>query len=665
MFLKYFEAGYSVIPVVTSTGAPFERNWSRWAKERQTAEIVEEYERRYKLPQNGVGLVCGQVSGVIGLDIDSESPDILNLCPPSPVRKRGSKGETRFYRYNSAIQCINRKRKNIGPNQAEEQYEGIEVLSDGRQTIIPPSINRKTNKPYLWVTHDTLLDFKPEDLPELTQNEIAKVAAYIDTFGKSGAVTSAGRNDQLTRVVCAILLHSPERSDSQIAEELLAYDVKQHSVPYFTDRSEPEARASGGDPMRAARAFVARHRSQLSKKSLVSTAPARGSEEIWNSLGIKCNKNGPIPNYDTACKIVSGIPELSGAFWYDGFHGNIFTTWGGGAPRPYHDVDSLRVLQYMQGVLGVPYMQLRSVEGAIVAHARENERNEVMEWLNALPAWDGVGRIGAFFPAYVGSEHSPYTEAVSQNLFIALISRIMRPGCKAENMVILEGKQGIFKSTALRALIGDKWFGELESEIGTKDAILSLRGKWLIEVPELDALDKAGSETIKRALSVQVDRIRVPYGRAVEEFPRQSVFVGTTNASSYLKDQTGGRRFWPIVCGKIMVDKIREDREQLFAEALANFLAGASWWDVPIEAAMAEVSERTESDPWEPKIRAWIAENDSTLTPITTTGIITDALDMPIAQAHSGTQRRVVQILAKIGYIAKKTKHVRYYVRAE
>ena len=114
-----------------------------------------------------------------------------------------------------------------------------------------------------------------------------------------------------------------------------------------------------------------------------------------------------------------------------------------------------------------------------------------------------------------------------------------------------------------------------------------------------------------------------------------------------------------------MVDKIREDREQLFAEALANFLAGASWWDVPIEAAMAEVSERTESDPWEPKIRAWIAENDSTLTPITTTGIITDALDMPIAQAHSGTQRRVVQILAKIGYIAKKTKHVRYYVRAE
>lgn len=662
MFIEYFEAGYSVIPVVTATAAPFEKNWSRWSKERQTAEQVEEYELKYKLPANGIGLICGKTSGVIGLDIDSESPDILNLCPPSPVRKRGSKGETRFYRYTSDVQCINRKRKNIGPNKDKEEFEGVEILSDGRQTVMPPSINRKTNKPYLWVTSDTLLDFKPEDLPELTQNDIAKVAAYIDTFSKNGMVTSGGRNDQLTRVVCAIILQSPEKTNDQIADELVAYDARQHSLPYFLDKSEPEARMSGGDAILAARHFVARHRGQLAKKDMGTT---RGGREIWESLGLVCNKNGPIPNYDTMCKIVSGVPEISGAFWYDQFQGNIFTTWGGGITRPFHEIDAQSLQKYTQGILGVPYMQLKTVECAIIAHARENQRNEVVEWLEALPAWDGVGRIGMFFPAYIGSEVSSYTEAVSTNMFIALIARVMRAGCKAENMVILEGPQGILKSTALRALIGDRWFGELESEIGTKDAILSLRGKWLIEVPELDALDKAGSETIKRALSVQVDRIRVPYGRTIEEFPRQSIFVGTTNAKAYLKDQTGGRRFWPIVCSEIKVDIIKEHREQLFAEALAQFKAGATWWEVPKKEAEAAVGDRTESDPWEPKIRAWIAENESAIVPITTTGIITDALDIPIGQAHAGYQRRIVQILAKIGYVMVRKNNVRYYVKAE
>jgi hypothetical protein len=662
MFVEYFEAGFSVIPIITTTAAPFEKNWARWAKERQTPELIEEYERLYRLPRNGVGLVCGEASGIIALDIDSESHDILSLCPPSPVRKRGSKGETRFYRYTRGIHCINRKRKNIGPNKDKEEFEGIEVLSDGRQTVMPPSINRKTNKPYVWVTPDTLFDLKTCDLPELTQNDIAKVAAYIDTFGKAGTNTSAGRNDQLTRVVCAVLLQHPERDDEIIAQELLAYDARQHSVPYFTDMSEPEAREAGGDPFKAAESFVARHRLQISKKNMV--ANVRHGTEIWESLGLRCDKRGPIPNYDNMYKIVTGVPELSGAFWYDSFHGNIFTTWGGGSARPYCEVDAQRVQRHVQGALNVPTMQLTTVERALVEHARDNQRNEVLEWLNALPAWDGVGRIGTFFSAYVGSEHSLYSEAVSTNMFVALIARVMRPGCKAENMVILEGPQGILKSTALRSLIGDKWFGELESEIGTKDAILSLRGKWLIEVPELDALDKAGSETIKRALSVQVDRIRVPYGRTVEEFPRQSIFVGTTNAKAYLKDQTGGRRFWPLVCSEIRVDLIREHREQLFAEALAQYNAGATWWEVPKDAAMDAVNERTEQDPWENIILNHLADPVNAGAQITTTWLMTAALDIPHGQQHAGCQRRLVQILARNGYIMHRTNNARHYIKA-
>lgn len=657
MFTEYYEAGYSVIPIITKTAAPFEKDWARWAKERQPAELIEEYERKYKLPLNGVGLVCGEMSGVIALDIDSESRDILDACPASPVRKRGSKGETRFFRYSPNIICTNHKRKNTGPNKDKEEFEGIEVLSNGRQTVIPPSINRKTNKPYLYVTPDTLLDIPAGELPILLQGDVDRVSQIIGRL--AGSTLSAGRNDALTRVVCAMLSKNGHKSDEMLANELLAYDYREHSSPYFADQSEPEAKRARGNPMAAAIDFVRRHRRQLEKKTIVADV----SDVGWAALDLRCNKQGPIPNYDTMSRIVTGVAEIANAFWYDSFHGNIFTTAHGGSPRPYAETDAIALLKYTQSVIGVPHMQLRTVEHAIMAHARENPRNEVVEWLEALPPWDGVGRVATFFPAYIGSELSPYTEAVSTNMFVALIARIMRPGCKAENMVILEGEQGILKSTALRALIGDRWFGELESEIGTKDAILSLRGKWLIEVPELDALDKAGSETIKRALSVQTDRIRVPYGRTVEEFPRQSVFVGTTNAKAYLKDQTGGRRFWPLVCSDIKVDLIREHREQLFAEALQHFNAGATWWEVPKEAAKAAVHERTESDPWEPKIKAWVAENDSLVTPITTSSIITEALDMPIGQAHSGTQRRVVQILARIGYIAKRTESFRYYIK--
>lgn len=661
MFVEYYEAGFSVIPVVTATGAPFEKDWSRWAKERQSAERIEEYEKRYKLPLNGVGLICGEASGVIGLDIDSDSPDILNLCPPSPVRKRGSKGETRFYRYSSHIRCINRKRKNIGPNKDKEEYEGIEILSDGRQTIIPPSFNRKTNKPYVWVTPDTLLDIKASDLPEITQNDIAKIAAYIDTFGKAGGVTSAGRNDQLTRVVCAVLLQHPTRSDSQIAEELIAYDVKQHSVPYFTDQTEPEARESMGNPLLAAITFVARHRIQLSKKDLVSTSITHRGAEVWESLGLRCIKSGPVPNYANMYKIIAGMPEIAEAFWYDSFQGNILTTWGGGSARPYHEVDAQCLQRNIQDQLGIPAMQLNTVERALIEHARNNKHNEVLEWLDSLPAWDGVGRIGMFFPAYMGSESSPYTEAVSTNMFIGLIARVKQPGCKAENMVILEGVQGILKSTALRALIGDKWFGELLTDLGSKDAIMGLKGKWLVEVPELDAFVRAEPEAIKSALSVQVDSLRVPYGRTIENFPRQCLFVGTTNATAYLKDQTGGRRFWPIRCSKIELERIKEDREQLFAEALAQYANGGKWYEVPKDEAAEEQALRTEGDPWEQVVMEKVEE---CVGHITVWRILKELLEVPAAQIHRGHQMRVSQILAKNGYVLKRTKTYRHYVKS-
>ena len=230
------------------------------------------------------------------------------------------------------------------------------------------------------------------------------------------------------------------------------------------------------------------------------------------------------------------------------------------------------------------------------------------EYLNRLH-WDGTPRLEGWTVTHLGAEDTPLNRAFGSLWMISAVARIMQPGSKADHMLILEGPQGAKKSTALAVLAGDGWFTDELAEIGSKDAALQMRGVWIIEIAELDAIGRAEVSRIKAFLSRTVDRYRPPYDRYVVDVPRQCVFAGSVNPDTYLRDETGNRRFWPVRCGRIDLDALRRDRDQLWAEAVVRYREGAIWWiddrDL-ITAANVEQEARVQPDAWHALIERWL-----------------------------------------------------------
>jgi hypothetical protein len=276
MFIRYFERDLSVIPTIGKR--PIEKEWSRWCTERQPEELIEKYERERKLPAYGIGLCLGPASGIVALDVDSDSRDILdfvaNTLPLSPVRKRGSKGYTAFYRPGAGMRSCNAFRTNQGENG--KASEGIEILWTGRQTVLPPSYNPDAERNYTWLTNDTLEDVTLDSLPVLEMRDVERVFTFIRSFGNSNSkrnttdVFTGGRNNRLTVVACAMLCSEPWESDEILAQKLLDVDSLEHEKPYFSDADEPEYKNANGSAFGAALIFIRRHRAQLNKKGVLS-----------------------------------------------------------------------------------------------------------------------------------------------------------------------------------------------------------------------------------------------------------------------------------------------------------------------------------------------------------------------------------------------------------
>ena len=193
----------------------------------------------------------------------------------------------------------------------------------------------------------------------------------------------------------------------------------------------------------------------------------------------------------------------------------------------------------------------------------------------------------------------------------------MSPGAKVDHVLVLQGPQGIGKSRALRALVPDpSWFtDEIGYDLG-KDSAERLRGKWIIELSELDALSKAEATRIKAFLTREADRYRPAYARHARDFPRQCVFAGTTNVDTFIRDPTGGRRFWPTRVGRIDVSSLVAVRDQLWAEALVRYERGEGWHLTPAVEAIAseEQGQRMQVDPWAEQLAPWLmTQNEVTI----------------------------------------------------
>jgi predicted P-loop ATPase len=364
-------------------------------------------------------------------------------------------------------------------------------------------------------------------------------------------------------------------------------------------------------------------------------------------------------------------PEIAAAFTFDEMMRAPILTGAlpiveriigefGPYPRPVRDTDVSQLQEWLQREC-LPRIGAEMTYQAVNLRAQERSFHPVRDYLDGL-AWDEKPRLDRWLSYYLGAEPSAYLAAIGRMFLIAMVARIFAPGCKADYMPVFEGEQGAFKSAACSVLAG-QWFSDnLPDLLHDKDTAQHIRGKWLIEVAELSATSRAEAEHLKAFITRQTERYRPSHGRMEVIEPRQCIFVGTTNKATYLRDETGGRRFWPVKVGRIDIDALRHDRDQLFAEAAHRYRTGEKWWPDETferEHIRPQQDDRFEGDPWDEAIAAHVAN----LSRVRVTDIARNVLAIDSAKVGTSEQRRIAAVLTALGWKPVRDWQGRAYVR--
>lgn len=312
------------------------------------------------------------------------------------------------------------------------------------------------------------------------------------------------------------------------------------------------------------------------------------------------------------------------------------TTWS--------DSDDTQCAAWLQAQ-GLKVRGSAAVNACIEVAAKDASFHPVRDYLASL-TWDGTPRLAGWLQTYLNATGpAEYLSAVGLRFLISAVARIMQPGCQADHMLVLEGPQGDGKTSIARALAAQPaWFAGNLPEITTKDALIQLCGHWIIEIAELKAIRTSQIEAVKNFLTQCIDTFRPPYGRRTGQFPRQCVFIGTTNERTYLRDRTGNRRYWPVKCGALDVLGIARDRDALWAEAVHLYRAGTQWHltDQETKLARIEQQDRVPISEIEEQVRVYVTEK---LPPaqhdVTVREVLVHGLDIELDGRFSETAKRL------------------------
>lgn len=291
----------------------------------------------------------------------------------------------------------------------------------------------------------------------------------------------------------------------------------------------------------------------------------------------------------------------------------------------------------------------QTVGKAVESMARDNRFHPVREALKALPPWDGTRRNGDWLSDYLGVEKTEYTTLIGTLFMRGIVKRVMQPGCKFDYCPVLEGPQGTGKSSVARILAWN-WFCDTDLDLSNKDSLLALPGHLVYEIAEMGSLMKAEERKQKSFLSRQEDEYRPPYATRIVKVPRQNVFIGTTNEEEYLKDATGARRFWPVCCGdSFNLEGLLAARDQMYAEALADYYAGERVFPTPDEQkrlCTPEQAKRGMQEPYDDLLATWVK---SRVAPFSMADAITDGLNLTADKMTPALVTRVGIALKRLG----------------
>lgn len=683
------EMGLALIYLRPKEKRPFEKDWTQGPR-KKWAELENSFEKTYNL-----GVRLGEASklknGFLAcIDVDVKDPGckekalkalkaIIGDNKLPTVLSGGGNGSRHLY-----FAC-EKPFKQITAHKEKGQWE-IAIYSEGRQMVMPGSIHPLTGFEYRWRSESAPRSFPALDVADLNLPEQAQ-RAVTDTSGDVGGLnfkaekvdlyeTSLGLKHikmiedgrgcddrsaallSITMAMCRAGL-----TDNQILSVLSNPDNWIAGAAYEHTQSRDRLRAVKWLykytllKARYETDIMRRFENKPEMKPLSKKEQAKEVEKIDEMI------RESLPDLDGNGKPKSTLRNVmhvlehfmgGGLIGFNEFSSRPYflkdTEYGGKAGRELSDKDDLALKHF----LATKYRFEPSKETCFEAHtliAHQYRFHPVKSYLEGLK-WDGVPRLDSWLTeAFSASGPEDYLAAVSRKVMTAAVARIFEPGCKFDYMLVLEGNQGEGKSMSLGILASRPWFTDNLGDIHNKDVVDQMTGKWIIEIGELAAIRGRENEAVKSFLTRQVDRVRLSYGRRSEDFPRQSIFIGSTNAQEYFTDETGNRRYWPVKVGGSNRKWLKDNRDQLWAEAMVRYELGEDLYLTPELEAIArkEQDKRFEVDEWETEIKALTLKNPDD---VFTTTQLWRAVNITAGNGHPpmAESKRIARIMHRLKF---------------
>ncbi len=486
--------------------------------------------------------------------------------------------------------------------------------------------------------------------------------------GRAYCAVGEGVRDQTTqRLVSAVVFAAPDVTldalQALFRRSLVAISDSTHDLAHWTRKVAKnfgDAKARYQAKKEEDRAFAEAVRTRL----LGKFAPPREDEGeglVWLDK-ITTDKNGITNDPNNLDLIFSNAPEFGANLRFNLLTKTIEVIGGPLAREKGEEIEvgAAVVLFRQYGLKLSP----QTIKPYLYRQAQNNPFDPLVNYLEGL-TWDGIPRVDSFFESFLScfageDQSAEYLKILSRHFLLGAVKRGVEPGAYIKTVPILESPQNYGKSSALSALFGE-FFADSRIDIHNKDAGLLVNLSWGVEFAELGVLKKSQVEEFKAFISRQSDVFRAPYGRATQRYDRRAVFIGTINPDEdrkYLRDTTGNARFRPARVGApIDVQRIRRERDQLWAEALYRVKQGELWYstDLAEEALIAQVAQsRQEESPYTERVLEWLKSQKRVPARITIQQIADQALLLPAHSLSTFVKRQIGQALRDLGFNPKR-----------